>query len=560
MENQTNLRKILVLHGPAFEAQGILPLLREHYDIQTVEDVDEALEAMRDGRFDGVVAETADFLPLERGVVSQQAAVVLDTIGDGVCIVGAGGELVWANRRMNDYPPRVLDELRDLCTAAYEEFATQPEREEPNRGKRFSLMPDPETYFEVLCSPVRDRQGILRQVAAVVVNATGQRRQQRKLNAIDRAGKELVRLDRELLGKRDAFERLQLLEERIIRCSQDVLNYEHFSVMLLDKRSNRLDVVVSDGGANETPEAELFARDEGNGICGYVAATGSSYICQDVRKDPKYLLGLHDARSSLTVPLMLDDKVIGVLNAESRRLGAFTEEDRQFSEIFANYVALALHILDLLTHERYSAHTQVSDSICAEMTGPLNDIITEASNLMEDYIGLDELRGRLHAIVDTASDARQRMQQISQGARTGVVIPANVDIEDDPVLTGRKVLVADDEKLIRQTIRDVLVPFGCQVVEASDGAEARQQVQRGCFDLVISDIKMPGASGYEVFATARRCCPRTAVILITGFGYDPNHSIVRANREGLASVLMKPFKVKQLLEQCRAAIAKVPGE
>jgi FixJ family two-component response regulator len=46
------------------------------------------------------------------------------------------------------------------------------------------------------------------------------------------------------------------------------------------------------------------------------------------------------------------------------------------------------------------------------------------------------------------------------------------------------------------------------------------------------------------------------VILITGFGYDPSHSIVRARKEGLAAVLMKPFKVKQLLDECRSALQR----
>ena len=193
MTQQTDVRRLLVLHGPAFEAQGILPLLREHYDVNLVDDLDEALDEMRKDRFAGVLAETADFLPLERGVVSQQAGVVLDSIGDGVCIVGEKGELVWANRRLRSYSEDLISSLRELCREAYEEFATRPDRQNPDAGKRFSLMPEDGMYYEVLCSPVRDRQGILRQVAAVVVNATTQRRQQQKINAIDRAGRELVR-------------------------------------------------------------------------------------------------------------------------------------------------------------------------------------------------------------------------------------------------------------------------------------------------------------------------------------------------------------------------------
>jgi DNA-binding NtrC family response regulator len=72
--------------------------------------------------------------------------------------------------------------------------------------------------------------------------------------------------------------------------------------------------------------------------------------------------------------------------------------------------------------------------------------------------------------------------------------------------------------------------------------------------LVLSDIKMPLKDGYEVFAAAKEANPDTPVILTTGFGYDPNHAIVRARREGLAAVLFKPFKVDQLLNEIRAAL------
>ncbi|MFQ5414200.1 MAG: response regulator, partial [Phycisphaerae bacterium] len=73
-------------------------------------------------------------------------------------------------------------------------------------------------------------------------------------------------------------------------------------------------------------------------------------------------------------------------------------------------------------------------------------------------------------------------------------------------------------------------------------------------DLVLSDIKMPRKNGYEVFAATKEADPKTPVILMTGFGYDPNHSIIRARRDGLAAVLFKPFKVDQLLGELRMAL------
>ena len=95
---------------------------------------------------------------------------------------------------------------------------------------------------------------------------------------------------------------------------------------------------------------------------------------------------------------------------------------------------------------------------------------------------------------------------------------------------------------------------GCKVTAAEDGAEAVALLDRESFDLVLSDIKLPGKNGYEVFASAKKANASVPVILMTGFGYDPNHAIVRAHREGLSAVLFKPFKVDQLLGEVRTAL------
>ncbi|MGC9455174.1 MAG: response regulator [Phycisphaerae bacterium] len=559
MGEKTDLRKLLVLRGPTLEAEGILDFLREHFDVAVAAELDEALTAMRQDRFDAVLAETADFLPLERGVVTQQASVILDTIGDGVCIVGSGGQLVWANRRLREFPEKVLQRVREVCVEAYEDFATAKDAG-ATRGRRFSIRPGDGRYYEVICSPVRDNAGILRQVAAVVVDATVQRRQQLKLNAIDRAGRELVRFDYDTLKRLDASERVKLLEDRVIRYSRDVLNYEHFAVLLLDEQTNRLEVLVSEGLDQGPDRYEIFAGTEGNGISGYVAATGRSYICPDVQSDPRYIPGLSEARSSLTVPLRLHDKMVGVLNVESSTPAVFGEEDRQFAEIFANYIAMALHVLNLLVSERHTTHTQVSGSISADVAGPLTDIITEASELKDDYIGHDDIRKRLTDIIERACAARKTIHDYTQAFSTGMVSSAQRHEEREPLLEGLNVLVADDEELIRQTLSDVLTPYGCHVDIATDGADAVEKIRNGHYDLVVSDIRMPGANGYEVFQAARQTDAKTAVVLTTAFGYDPNHSILRANREESANVLTKPFKVDELLEKVRSALEEAGRE
>ncbi|MHC4091055.1 MAG: response regulator, partial [Planctomycetota bacterium] len=103
-------------------------------------------------------------------------------------------------------------------------------------------------------------------------------------------------------------------------------------------------------------------------------------------------------------------------------------------------------------------------------------------------------------------------------------------MRSDPVLNGKCVLIVDDEEVLRETVRDVLVSYGCLVTVTADAPRAIELLEGEAYDLVLSDIKMPRASGYEVFAASKDADPQRPVILMTGFGYDPNHSIIRARR------------------------------
>src|SRR5206468_4292315 len=111
----------------------------------------------------------------------------------------------------------------------------------------------------------------------------------------------------------------------------------------------------------------------------------------------------------------------------------------------------------------------VSD-VSEEISGPLNDITSEASMLMEDYIGDEGLRNRLQQIVENVGKIRQSLRDVASGPKTILGAPAST--QTDPQLDGKRVLVADDEPNIRQTIADLLKRQGCQVETAKDGAEA----------------------------------------------------------------------------------------
>ena len=121
------------------------------------------------------------------------------------------------------------------------------------------------------------------------------------------------------------------------------------------------------------------------------------------------------------------------------------------------------------------------------------------------------------------------------------------------MLRGKRAVVADDDENMRLTLSTVLGRFECECAVCKDGAEALAALRADSVDLVVSDIAMPHHTGYEIFAAAREQDETMPVVLITGFGYDPGHSLVKASQEGLDTVLFKPFTPHQLLnEVCRA--------
>jgi 2-keto-4-pentenoate hydratase/2-oxohepta-3-ene-1,7-dioic acid hydratase in catechol pathway len=122
------------------------------------------------------------------------------------------------------------------------------------------------------------------------------------------------------------------------------------------------------------------------------------------------------------------------------------------------------------------------------------------------------------------------------------------------LLRNKRALVADDDENMRQFIQAVLARAGCSCTVCGDGAAALEAIEREPLDLIVADIMMPHCTGYDVYAAARRRRHSMPVVLVTGFGYDPDHSLVRATREGLRAVLYKPFTPRDLLEEVDRAI------
>ncbi|MFM7134300.1 MAG: response regulator [Planctomycetota bacterium] len=511
-------------------------------------------------------AALAAFTITERpgdSVVADAAARALELLGQGVGIVERSGEIVWLNHGLSTQSPETMRRFADCCVDA---IAAWRRSKATAATLRASFRANG-SWYEVVMTPLRlagAAEAPVDAAVALLVDATATRRLQDRLDAIDQAGAELLQFDAESIRAMNAPERLRSLEGRVIAATRSVLGFDHFEYRIIDRRTDQLELVFCSGLVPLGIGERIYARAEGNGLSGVVATTGQSVLCADIAREPRYVKGLPGAASSLTVPLRLHDRVIGVLNAESTERDFFDDEDRLGAELLGRYVALSLNTLDMLVAERCETNRIIAGNIGREAATPLEQIATDAKSLLERSSD-DETRAIARRLIESAAKIDERVRAAGSAPRG--VLGADEAMREgtrDPVFEGKAVAVADDEMSIRRTVRAVLEQQGCHVDEFSDGASAivaiRARAQRGApYDLVVSDVRMPDANGYEVFRAAKEAASATPVILMTGFGYDPNHSIVRSSQEGLHCFLFKPFQVTQLLEESRKALVGAPS-
>ena len=117
----------------------------------------------------------------------------------------------------------------------------------------------------------------------------------------------------------------------------------------------------------------------------------------------------------------------------------------------------------------------------------------------------------------------------------------------------RKVLVVDDDPAVRKSIDRVLSRKGYAVITAENGEEAMRKLNEEKYDLVYTDIRMPGMSGLEVAEQVKARKPWTPVVIITGYGTDAAEA--RAKAAGVSSFVHKPLSPEMIEDSARDALA-----
>jgi CheY-like chemotaxis protein len=116
----------------------------------------------------------------------------------------------------------------------------------------------------------------------------------------------------------------------------------------------------------------------------------------------------------------------------------------------------------------------------------------------------------------------------------------NTDLE---AIVGKRILLVDDERLVRESIRDLLARDEHIVVEANNGAEAYSLFAQDRFDLVMTDWVMPFIGGDELAQRIRQLVPQQPILMMTA------HGVERGPGNPVDAVLQKPFDYARLHQE-----------
>jgi PAS domain S-box-containing protein len=236
---------------------------------------------------------------------------------------------------------------------------------------------------------------------------------------------------------------------------------------------------------------------------------------------------------------------------------------------------------ELVEREKMSTIGEIGALLCHEINNFLESILT-AGELSQSFFKNEQIRrlfidaglgeemereierlGVVHAEAMRIAGITERVQllasQKSYSTTEYVDDVQMVDLEESTRAAtprkGARILVADDRVHIRTFLKEYLTLEGYDVDVAEDGTDALAKATATEYDVVLSDIKMPGLNGYEVFTAVRRLGKGTQVILMTAYGYDPTHSVVKSVADGLSEVLYKPFDLQRLGRAIEKALA-----
>ncbi|QGJ71682.1 Two-component system response regulator [Planctomycetales bacterium 10988] len=566
---------LLIIQSTPQPDNSLVEQFAERYHPVIVRNVLRGVAKLQRERFAGIFVEGGHLDEALQAGQFLQYDSILNQLPDGILMVDRAHHVYWANRQFHEWvnDGQVIGKVLEDLLGSYEVISNDPlplQTAYQKREPTVSTLRGENHYFQMYACPHWESCGELPEeeksdfLILVLRDITTEYEQQRKLVAIHRAGIELANLSGDDLTLMTVEERVELLKDNILHFTRDLLKFDVIEIRLLEEKSGKLEPLLTHNMKEAAAQRSLYACEEGNGVTGWVAATGRSYLCEDTRTDGLYLDGAEcGALSSLTVPLFACDEVVGTFNVESPEVSAFSESDLQFLEVFARDVAAALHTLELLTAEKIHAVARGVEAIHGEVARPIDEILNDAVTVIEKQHNSGDVDPaiieRLRRIVRNARDIKVVIQEVGRKMTPSKALPSPGEHSDETRTRKSRVLVVDKEEWVRDDAHRMLEPFGYVVETAHNGEEALSMASLYTYDVIISDIKLPDMSGYRLLCALQERLPEVPMILVTGFGYDAGHSIVKARQAGLKSFLYKPFQRERLISEIED-VQPLPGQ
>ena len=555
-------QRMLVIGKTDSAVPKIKELTGEKVEVISADDV-----TLPDASADFVVVESSE--PQLMSDLQVSAMGLLSALPDGIVLLDEDLNIRWHNTTF-----RQLLRTADILIGKPLQDVIRPAD-----GTDLRRIAVPASPGEAASLTVRreDRSSLGLRLTRTTINLEGNRKQamiltvrdvstqvleKQKQDAIYRAGLEMGNLTTEEVTAMSHEERIILLKDQILQFTQEILGYDTFEIRLNDIETHELHPLLEYGMDPEAAVRQLYALEADNGVTGFVAFSKRSYLCSDTQSDPLYLCGARDARSSLTVPLMIRDTVLGTFNVESPGTLSFNQKDLDFLTLFSRVVASSLNQLQLLAAEKVTAETENSDRLRREVAKPSDEILNAATWILERYIGHDpDVCDRLQLITDRVRKITGHVGSVPEKSDASVPFSkSQVQRPPRKALIGKRVLVVDQDLAAREEAHKLLGQMGCEVEAVQNATEGCAMLRNYHYDVVLTDIRLSDANGYECFRRLREINSHVPIIMMTGFGYDASHSIVKARQEGLKAVLYKPFRRAQMLDEVeRAVTTPSPG-
>ena len=244
-------------------------------------------------------------------------------------------------------------------------------------------------------------------------------------------------------------------------------------------------------------------------------------------------------------------------------------------------IGFAKDIEELRLHEQIATLGELAIGLAHEINNPLESLVNHA-DMLERFVknsvdtqvyesghdrivamkrGLRRIQTIVERVGEIAADGTygtieympgRLMTDLGLGEEETGSMPAH---DGDRHLSGKTILVVDDDEEVRSTMSEILGAEGCKVMLRATGLEALEAIKEQTPDLVISDVVMPDMDGYDLFREVNGQPGSVPVVLMTAYYYDKDHVIKRSKTDGLDDVIFKkPIDPERLLDLIEARV------